>query len=130
MPDAGFQQVVHRAAADTRVVHQNIQPAIQSNRISDNLVPARFIGDVQRHVNRGAAGVGNFTGNDLALAFQLIGDDDLGAFFRKPPSRRGAHAGCRAAHDRHFVGQTHGMFLHFENFPATCHAVMGLATGR
>src|SRR6185437_7398321 len=49
VPDAAFQQVVHRAAADAGVVHQDVQPAEFRDGGGDHRVPPGLIRHVQRH---------------------------------------------------------------------------------
>ena len=72
----------------------------------------------------------DFSGDDLAFAFQHVGDDDLGTLAAEPPRGGGAHSGCRATHDRHFIGQSHGSLLRFAFVQTACHGALGLATGR
>src|ERR1700760_2213212 len=92
VPQARIQHVVGGAAADAGVVHQDVEAAVDTHRLLDELLPAGFVGDVEDEEHSIATGGVDAVGDLVALLGQHVGDDDLGTLLGEAAGGGRTHA--------------------------------------
>ncbi len=72
-----------RHDADPGIGHHDVEPAIAPFDLGHDLLPARFVGDVVRQIDRVLTGSGNLRRQRLAAQIVDVADDDSGALARQ-----------------------------------------------
>ena len=103
VPGRGVEQILDRAAGETGVVDENVEPAELGNRRIDRRLPLRLTGHIEMAEHRRAIGLRNLGDDLVALLVEHVGDGDLGPLARKDPRHAGAHAGGASGDQRNPV---------------------------